>query len=66
MKTVVKKTAKKAVKATRLEQLEEGLQSVKDWQASMITLRTWEVSPDGNRRMFFQSHEEYCKKKDAS
>lgn len=57
----MKKTAKKS----HLEQLEEGLQSVKDWQAGKVKLRTWELDAVGNRRMFYQSYEEYCKEKDA-
>lgn len=56
---------KKDVKKTHLEQLEAGLQSVKDWQAGKVKLRTWEVDASGNRRMFYQSYEEYRDEKDA-
>src|SRR5690606_40902928 len=45
--------------------LEKGLQSVKDWQAGKADLRTWEVDSAGNRRMFYQSYEEYREEKDA-
>lgn len=55
----MKKTAKK----THLEQLEEGIQSVKDWRAGKVKLRTWELDAVGNRRMFYQSYEEYRKAK---
>jgi hypothetical protein len=52
-------------KNPQLKQLEEGLQSVKDWHSGKVKLRTWEVDASGNRRMFYQSYEEYRDEKDA-
>jgi DNA-binding transcriptional regulator YiaG len=47
------------IKKTRLQRLETALKSVEDWHAGKAKLRTWEMDASGNRRMFYQSHDEY-------
>ena len=49
----------KATKKTRESRLQDALRSVKDWKAGKAKLRAWEVDAAGNRRMSYQSYEEY-------
>jgi len=52
--------APKQVKADKYKgQFERGLESLKEWRAGKIKLRTWEFDEAGNRRMFYQSYEDY-------
>ena len=55
----------KMAKKTRHGQLETALRSVKDWKAGRAKLRTWEVDAAGNRRMSYQSYEEYQREKQS-